>query len=132
MRRELILFVLIGAAAFAVDVGVLYVLKSAMGVYGGRAASFACAVIFTWLLNRRFTFGDRPSGGAPPAEFVRYFSVMLVGGGINYLVYVVLVTASDGVARQPVWGVAVGSGAGLLVNFSLARALIFNKPPRSI
>jgi putative flippase GtrA len=125
MRREIVLFGLIGAIAFAVDVGVLYLLKSSLGVYWGRAVSFVCAVFVTWLLNRNITFKVRSSGLSLFTEFARYFFVMLGGGSVNYLVYAVLVTVSVSVAAQPVWGVAAGSCAGLLFNFTLARCFVF-------
>ena len=127
MRRELFLFGLIGVLAFAVDVGVLYLLKSALGVYWGRAVSFFCAVFVTWLLNRNLTFGKRVSDLSLLAEFLRYVAVMLGGGGVNFLVYAGLVTIFEIVARQPFWGVAAGSCAGLLVNFWFSRLFIFKR-----
>jgi len=44
---------------------------------------------------------------------------------VNYVSYALLVYYVEFVARQPVWGVAVGSCAGMLVNYLLARFFIF-------
>jgi putative flippase GtrA len=125
ISREFILFALVGGIAFVVDVGVLYSVKAELGVYWGRATSFLCAVIVTWLLNRQLTFKGRFSGLSLFSEFARYLVVMMGGGTINYLLYAVLVTTVAKVAAQPVWGVAAGSCAGMLFNFIFARFFVF-------
>lgn len=123
--RELVLFGLVGFIGFLVDSGVLYLLKSSMGLYYGRLFSFISAVLTTWILNRHLTFSKRASGLSLFNEFSRYFGLMLGGGVVNYGSYALLVYFSEYVARQPVWGVAVGSCAGMLVNYLLARSFIF-------
>lgn len=125
LRRELISFSVIGAAAFMVDAILLYIVKGALGVYWGRVLSFMCAVFFTWILNRNLTFKHRGSRKSFFSEFVRYFVVMLGGGAVNYLTYVFLVITIDAVERQPIWGVALGSCAGFLFNFTCAKAFVF-------
>ncbi|WP_262966021.1 GtrA family protein [Methylobacter psychrophilus] len=125
LLKELILFAFVGGIAFAVDVGVLYLVKADIGIYWGRAASFFCAVIVTWLLNRQLTFKGRMSGLSLCSEFARYLTVMMGGGAVNYLLYASLVTTMENVAAQPVWGVAAGSGAGMMFNFIFAKYFIF-------
>jgi putative flippase GtrA len=124
--RELVLFGLVGVFGFLVDSGVLYLLKSSLGLYYGRLVSFTCAVLTTWVLNRRLTFSMRASGLTLTHEFSRYIGMMLGGGVVNYLVYALLVHFIEFVARQPVWGVALGSCMGMLVNYFLARSFIFS------
>jgi putative flippase GtrA len=123
--RELVLFGLVGVIGFLVDSGVLYLLKSSLGLYYGRLFSFISAVLTTWILNRHLTFSKRASGLSLWSEFSRYFGLMLGGGVINYTSYALLVYFVEFVARQPVWGVAVGSCAGMIVNYLLARFFIF-------
>jgi putative flippase GtrA len=123
--RELVLFGLVGFIGFIVDSGVLYLLKPFMGLYYGRLVSFICAVFTTWVLNRHLTFSRRASGLSLSREFSRYFGLMIGGGVVNYASYALLVYFVEFVARQPVWGVAVGSCAGMLVNYLLARFFIF-------
>ena len=125
VARELFLFGLVGLAGFLVDSGVLYLLKGTLGLYLGRLVSFACAVFTTWFLNRHMTFRQRRSGMSPSQEFRRYFLMMVGGGLVNYCVYALLVYFSYSVANQPVWGVAFGSLAGMLVNYSLAKVFVF-------
>jgi putative flippase GtrA len=125
VARELFLFGLVGLAGFLVDSGVLYLLMGTLGLYLGRLVSFASAVFTTWLLNRHMTFRQRHSGMSLTREFRRYFLMMVGGGAVNYGVYALLVYFSNAVANQPVWGVAVGSLAGMLVNYSLAKVFVF-------
>jgi putative flippase GtrA len=123
--KELVLFGLVGVAGFIVDAGVLYLLKSSLGLYYGRVFSFISAVLTTWILNRHLTFSERASGLSLSHEFSRYFGLMLGGGLVNYASYALLVYFVEFVARQPVWGVAAGSCAGMLVNYLTARFLVF-------
>ncbi|MGA9575242.1 MAG: GtrA family protein [Lysobacterales bacterium] len=123
--RELVLFGLAGVIGFVVDAGVLYLLKPMLGLYFGRLVSFICAVLTTWIINRQLTFNQRASGLTLKREFSRYLGLMLGGGVVNYMVYALLVYFVEFVARQPVWGVAAGSCAGMLVNYLLARFFIF-------
>ncbi len=123
--RELVLFGLVGVVGFIVDSGILYLLKASLGLYYGRLLSFICAVLTTWILNRHLTFRKRASGLSLTHEFSRYLGLMLGGGAVNYASYALLVYFVEFVARQPVWGVAVGSVAGMLVNYLLARFLLF-------
>jgi putative flippase GtrA len=102
--RELFLFGLVGIAGFVVDTGILYLLKSALGLYYARLISFTCAVFATWILNRHLTFRKRASGLSLTHEFSRYFGLMLSGGVVNYATYALLIYFYDYVARQPVWG----------------------------
>lgn len=126
MRRQLIFFTAAGGIAFFVDVGVLYLVKASLGIYWGRAVSFLCAVLVTWIFNRHLTFKEHFSGLTLFGEFFRYLAVMMGGGTVNYLLYAALAVSFETVAAQPVWGVAAGSLGGLLFNFMLARSFVFN------
>ncbi len=125
--RELFVFGIVGVIGFVVDAGVLYMFKPYLGLYGGRLLSFFCAVVATWLLNRQFTFKLRQSGVTLGREFSRYFVSMLGGGTVNYASYAVLVYFFVYIAERPVWGVAAGSLAGMLVNYLLAKFYVFSK-----
>lgn len=127
--RELVLFGLVGVIGFIVDAAILYLLKASLGLYYGRLLSFICAVLTTWVLNRHLTFSKRASGLSLTHEFSRYLGLMLGGGVVNYVSYALLVYFVEFVARQPVWGVAVGSVAGMMVNYLLARFFVFRGKP---
>lgn len=84
-------------------------------------------MLATWLLNRQFTFKLQKSGVTLGREFGRYFVSMLGGGTVNYACYALLVYFVASIAQQPVWGVAAGSLAGMMVNYLLAKFFVFNK-----
>lgn len=115
-----------GVVGLVVDIAVLYVLAPLLGWYVGRAGSFVAAASVTWWLNRRFTFVLRPAHCQPPVwrEYFQYLASMLVGGSVNYLVYVSVVYGVRSVFA-PLLGVALGSIAGLIFNYLAARHLVF-------
>lgn len=122
--REFLSFAVVGAVGFVVDLGVLYLLAPTLGWYGGRVLSFLAAATVTWALNRRFTFGERRSGGPLAREYLRYLLTMLGGALVNYGAYVLTLHWLGG-PLAPALGVALGSCAGLVVNFVTARLLVF-------
>lgn len=126
-QNSFIRFSLVGLIGFVVDAGLLWLLQGFLGPYVGRLISFAAAVLSTWVLNRSFTFANRQSGLSLRQEFARYFSTMIVGGGVNYTLYAALIYFVDIIAQQPILGVAAGTLAGLTINFTLSRRWVFSK-----
>jgi putative flippase GtrA len=124
--RPLILFGVSGVLGLFVDISVLYVCKSVLGLYGARACSFLAAATFTWLFNRTITF-QGPKPGSIVVEYVTYLSSMTVGGGVNYMIYAVSVKWVDAIREQPAWGVALGSIVGMAFNFLSARRIMQRK-----
>ena len=120
-------FSLVGAAGFAVDVAVLYLARGqGLDLYSARLFSFLAAATFTWLGNRHFTFGSpaaapRKLGG----EWASYLGAMALGGLVNYGTYAALVTWLVPFREHPWLSVAGGTGAGLLINFLLARRILY-------
>lgn len=122
--REFLAFAVVGVIGFGVDVGVLYLLASALGWYGARVVSFLAAASATWVLNRSFTFKSRHSGVSLLREYGRYLLTMLAGALVNYAAYALTLHWLSG-RLAPALGVALGSCAGLAVNFLSARHLVF-------
>lgn len=119
-----------GGVGFLVDATTLYASAPFLGWYGARLLSFLTAATVTWWLNWRYTFAPAVSVGRVGLpvpiwrQYFRYLLSMLLGGCVNYAVYVatllwVLIPGSA------LLGVALGSGAGLCVNFLSARHLVF-------
>jgi putative flippase GtrA len=127
--REFLLFAVAGVIGFAVDVGVLYLAAPRLGWYGGRIVSWVAAATATWLLNRHFAFRARRSGQPIAREYARYMLTMLGGALVNYAAYALTLRWAGG-AWAPALGVAIGSGAGLAVNFMSARFLVFRPASR--
>lgn len=123
-------FCLVGVVGFAIDAGILEALVSILNVnpYVARIASFLCAANSTWLMNRSYTFKvqNKPSH----KEWLCYVGSMVLGALVNYGVFVLCITFWV-LAHTHLWlAVAVGSIAGLGVNFTTSK-LIFLKINRS-
>ena len=126
MTRQFLSFAVIGAIGFLVDAFTLYAAMHLLGagLYSGRVLSYLAAATTTWALNRRYTFRPQRSPNMV-AEWGRFLGANAAGGLINYLTYAALVATQTTVAEHPALGVAVGSLAGLALNFVLSRYLVF-------
>jgi putative flippase GtrA len=122
--REFVSFAIVGVIGLVVDLAVLYLLAPMLGWYGARVVSFLAAATTTWALNRRFTFSGRQSGASIVREYAHYLLTMVAGAMVNYTVYVFTLHWLGG-TWAPAIGVALGSCAGLAVNFLSARHLVF-------
>jgi putative flippase GtrA len=123
--RQFVTFGLVGTGGFVVDATVLhFALTAGLGFYAGRLLSYLTAATFTWAMNRRFTFRAQ-RGPDRLREWARFLVANALGGGVNYAVYAILVASSATFAASPVLGVAVGSIAGMFVNFTVNRYVVF-------
>jgi putative flippase GtrA len=119
-----------GVAGLAVDVAVLYLaLALGLGFYAGRVASFLCAVFATWRINRRYTFGAAvdPAAVSLWREWWLYLAAMLGGGVVNYGAYSGAIAFGPRAPLWPMAAVAIGSLAGMAVNFASAKLLVFKR-----
>lgn len=127
MQRELTRFAIAGTLGFIVDAGVLYIaLWAGLGYYAGRAVSFLCAVWTTWQFNRRFTFTPT-QGQSVLVEWWRYLVAMSAGGCANYAAYSAVVALLKPASWLPLFAIAVGSVAGLSLNFISAKWWVFRR-----
>jgi putative flippase GtrA len=127
MRQQVLRFVIAGVVGFLVDAGILYLaLAVGLGYFAGRAVSFLCAVWATWQINRRYTFTSDRSQSVW-VEWWRYLAAMAVGGVVNYCAYSAMVLTLRGLPFLPVVAVAVGSLAGMVVNFATAKLWVFKQ-----
>ena len=129
MIRQLFFFTVVGAIGFVVDASVLYAgLAVGLGYYIGRVISYICAATVTWFLNRRWTFSTA-AGDNKKSEWLRFLMLNLGGFIVNYGTYVLalhaLQPADLPVKLIPLLAVGCGSAAGLLVNFTINKYLVF-------
>jgi len=122
-------FALVGTIGFVIDVGVLYLALALfpVGPYAGRVISYMCAATSTWYLHRRITFRNRPSQ-AIGREWLKFVVLNGVGGLLNYVTYAAYLHYFAGSAFTPAIGVALGSAAGLSINYTLSRRVVFRAP----
>lgn len=119
-------FTVVGAVGFVVDAGVLQALVSlgGWGLVEARAVAIPVAVFATWLLNRTLTFPES-HGGPALRSLMRYFAVSAVGAGVNFVVYSVLVFASQAMAARPLVPLAIASVIALIVNYLGSKHFAF-------
>jgi putative flippase GtrA len=124
-------FCIVGTLGFGVDAGVLQVLVSGVQAdpYLARVVSFLAAATSTWWMNRRFTFAV--AHRATHREWARYVALMTLGAIVNYGAYAIAITLSDAVRARLWLGVAIGSLAGLGINYCSSRALVFRDARRA-
>lgn len=123
--KQFLRFCVVGAVGFVIDAGILQLLVSGIGVnlYLARIISFLVAASATWLMNRRYTFEvEHP---ATHSEWVRYITIMVLGALVNYGAFAISIAVWGMARAQPWLGVAVGSIAGLGINFMSSRLLLF-------
>lgn len=123
----LVSFCFVGTIGFLMDTLVLYMLRNTLGLYYGRLISFSISVLCTWILNKKITFKTKQSGLSAKRELFFYGLLMLIGGAVNYSVFVVMTKFSIYVYQNPIIGVGLGSIAGMLVNLTSTRFFLFNK-----
>lgn len=117
-------FSLVGAFGFLVDVGVYYFLDLILTNFLSRLGSFFSAVVFTYIFNKKITFNYVRGGKSFWREFGNYFMSMLAGGLINLMSFFLCNTFLF--PEKAFLSIAIGSVAGLSVNFTLSR-LVFSR-----
>nr|WP_294510018.1 GtrA family protein [uncultured Rhodopila sp.] len=114
----------VGATGFVVDTATVYGLRSAIGLYGAGIAGYVTAATSNWALNRIWTFRGRGSGPAH-RQWALFMLANLGGFVLNRGTYAILVTFLPIAARQPVIAIFAGMIAGLFLNFTLSRKVVF-------
>ncbi|MEJ0020189.1 MAG: GtrA family protein [Acetobacteraceae bacterium] len=117
-------FGIVGTGGFLVDTAVVYALRRTLGLYGAGLVSYLAAATATWAFNRLWTFRGRGTGPVH-RQWARFLAVNLAGFVLNRGTYAILITFVPVCADHPVIAVAAGAIAGMFVNFSLARAIVF-------
>lgn len=123
--KRFLKFCVVGGGGFVVDSAVYLAASLAAGPLASRFVSFTAAVVFTYVFNRWFTFENPRKATA--AEFAKYYASMVLGGAVNIGVFYAALTLSPLVVAFPVAGIALGSVAGLVVNFLTSRMLLSRK-----
>ena len=125
-RTRFLKFSGIGIVAFSIDVVAFQATLSLLGMspYVARVVSFVVATSAAWWLNRTFTFHDAHNG-RPDLQWARFFAANLVGGTVNYAVFVVMIATLAIAAAHPVLALAAGSVSGVFFNFTAYRRYVF-------
>jgi putative flippase GtrA len=121
---QFLMFGTVGTVGFLADTATVYSLRYSLGLYGAGAVAYGVAATVTWLLNRLWTFRGQGSGPAHH-QWARFLVVNLGGFVLNRGTYTLLVTFVPLCAAEPVYAVGAGAIAGMFLNFSLNRTMVF-------
>lgn len=121
---QFLCFGMVGAFGFLVDTASVYALRGLLGLYGAGVVAYVAAASVNWLLNRSWTFRGRGRGAAH-RQWAHFLLANLAGFVLNRGTYAALVSAVPLCAIQPVLAVAAGAVAGMGVNFTLCRHVVF-------
>jgi putative flippase GtrA len=124
LAEQFFRFGMVGVLGFVIDTATVYGLRGWLGLYGAGIAAYGTAASVNWLLNRVWTFRGHGSGPAH-RQWVLFMLANLVGFVLNRGTYALLVTFLAAAADQPVIATAAGAVAGMFVNFTLSRRLVF-------
>jgi putative flippase GtrA len=121
---QFLMFGAVGTVGFLADTATVYALRSWIGLYGAGAVAYGVAASITWVLNRQWTFRGIGSGPAHQ-QWARFLVVNLGGFVLNRGTYAILITFVPLCEAEPVYAVAGGAIAGMFLNFSLNRTIVF-------
>jgi putative flippase GtrA len=124
MAGQFMRFGTVGLIGLAVDTATVYGLRQSLGLYGAGLVAYVTSATGNWVLNRVWTFRGQGSGPAH-RQWGLFMVTNLAGFVLNRGAYAILVTFVAAAAAQPVIATAAGSMAGMFVNFSLSRRLVF-------
>jgi putative flippase GtrA len=124
IAEQFMRFGVVGLIGLAMDTATVYGLRHQLGLYGAGLVAYAVAATGNWILNRVWTFRGLGSGPAH-RQWAMFMLTNLAGFVLNRGTYAILVTFVAAAANQPVIATASGSMAGMFVNFSLSRRLVF-------
>lgn len=121
---RLVQFAFVGVVGFLVNLGTVSLLRILLGIHAAGALAFVAAATTTWIGNRLWTFRD--AAGAPTCRQWALFLVANLGGfAIYYGTFEATLGIVPAASAHPALAVIAGSLAGLGVNFTLSRQLVF-------
>jgi len=127
--KSVVQFGLVGGLGFIFDASALSLFVSVLGmnIYVGRLLSFVLAVIFTWMLNRRFAFkGRRSASDSNLGEYLRYLGVQSAGALISLAVFFCAVAGFPDLRSMPVLPLAMGSAVAMAFNYLASRYFVYS------
>jgi len=121
----LLRFCIVGAFGFLIDSLLLLFLTNVafFDPLWARGLSFVVAAVFTWGLNRCFTFKSSSS----LSSLLPYFIFTGMGAGLNLVVYGGWVITFGQSSMNLIAGVAVGSMISASFNYFVSKYVVFRE-----
>ncbi len=124
LLAQFLRFGAVGVGGFLVDTATVYALRYPLGLYGAGAVAYVVAASTNWALNRAWTFRAAPRHRAH-RQWLRFLGVNAAGFVLNRGTYAALIAGSALAREAPVLAVAAGAVAGMGLNFTLSRRIVF-------
>lgn len=131
-HAEKIRFAIVGGANTALDFGILLILTNffGMGVIGANYISTSLSLIFSFFVNKSFTF--KSTSGNAKKQFALFITVTLIG---LWVLQPLIILGVDSAVAQFNWNenvVTIGAKlvatvASLIWNYLLYSRLVFKK-----
>ncbi|MCC7009118.1 MAG: glycosyltransferase family 2 protein [Acidobacteria bacterium] len=122
---QLTQFLIVGALGTAVNLGILTaLLRVGLPTQGAVAAAILGAMVFNFVLNRRFSFAGARSA-AWPRQLARFVGASSLGAIVNYLG--TMITLARFTPGHPQLAALVGIALGTGFNFIASRYLVFRE-----
>ena len=121
---KIIKFGIIGTCGFLTEAIILTTIQiiSPEALAYARIFSFPPAVCLTWLLNRIWTFKSR---GSKKEELSKYTCTQIVGAGINFVIYYLLLENIIFFSKKPILALAVASLLVMFLNYFSGLFFVF-------
>lgn len=81
-------FIITGASAFLIDLGIYYGSISLIGMTAAKAVSFIGATFFTFILNKYWTFQKNELNLVEIVKYISFYCIsMVLNNLVNHFVY---------------------------------------------
>ncbi len=124
LAAQFLRFGAVGFVGLAIDTATVYATRRQIGPYAAGLLSYLVAASGNWLLHRIWTFKGYGSGPLH-RQWAMFMVTNFAGFLLNRGAYVALIAFVPAAAEQPVIATTAGAVAGLFINFSLTRRLVF-------
>lgn len=123
--KKLLWFAIAGGCGFAIDALITLglIAYTPAGPFFARFVAIAAAMVFTWMINRTFTFGR--SNRSVAQEGFWYGFVGLISAALNYALYSVLLLRTP--ILQPFAALVLASLAAMAFSFFGYSRFVFRR-----
>lgn len=123
MQPQYYLFALVGGMGFTIDTGIFTLLHHTLSYPVARIISITTAILFTWVLNRTFTF--KTDKKICPKEWVKYAGTNAVGASINLSIFLSLCHTSLLFKTYYLLPLMLATSVSMCWNFTVSKYYVF-------
>lgn len=124
LLAQFLAFGVVGTIGLVVDTITVYSLRHSLGLYLAGAVAYFTSATGNWAMNRWWTFRGAHAGPAHQ-QWMRFLLANALGFVLNRGTYALLITFVPACAAEPFYAIAAGSLAGMFLNFSLSRRMVY-------